>query len=482
MNMKRALKTASARRSAKYVSCLLSATVLTWAASPVLAQTAETSTQGQQVESVGRGWPVELEAAEPGPGGFLFLAGRPTYRGEAEGVVPVGAAAGEVPEGITPLEVDFFTTEDFYQDQELWTDPRYFRCASSHAMEGFRGGFPGAPDMLQGEEVALEDAPWGHCDRDYGVEEIVSPYDFDSAQEHFDALKAEAGENGGPTEYTASDLPDWSGRYNQNSSLGGRDEVPFWTFGAYTQLSSFVSLLTPEYQTRLVQERYHEAVTNATQWPGSYCWPEGLTRWWFNLFSQPTQVIMNPDLVTFIGGGVTTFLRQTMVDAEFPMTEGGVPRFSDVPAWYGETVGFWDGDALITWTSNVQPWTNHAMFEFSDQLQIVEIWTPRTDESGAFVGLRSEAIFYDSEALVEPIRAIVDWDRLTALNEGNPAPWIECLQTLYPVDGRATPVAPNTTIEFNTPDWYGRPWAQIWEENFEEGLERPSFEEELFGF
>ena len=36
--------------------------------------------------------------------------------------------------------------------------------------------------------------------------------------------------------------------------------------------------LTPEYQQRFVQEMYHYSGSNAPQWPGSYCWPEGFMR------------------------------------------------------------------------------------------------------------------------------------------------------------------------------------------------------------
>ena len=30
---------------------------------------------------------------------------------------------GQVPDGVTPLERDLFTTKDFYQDGALWSDP-----------------------------------------------------------------------------------------------------------------------------------------------------------------------------------------------------------------------------------------------------------------------------------------------------------------------------------------------------------------------
>ena len=37
--------------------------------------------------------------------------------------------------------------------------------------------------------------------------------------------------------------------------------------------------------------------------------------------------------------------------------------------------------------------------------------------------------------------------------------FIDCVQTIFPVDGKATPVAPGTVIQYEVPDMYGRPWA-----------------------
>jgi hypothetical protein len=33
-------------------------------------------------------------------------------------------------------------------------------------------------------------------------------------------------------------------------------------------------------------------------------------------------------------------------------------------------VGFWDGDTLITWTSNVQGWFTHGSWEYSSRMQL----------------------------------------------------------------------------------------------------------------
>jgi len=161
-----------------------------------------------------------------------------------------------------------------------------------------------------------------------------------------------------------------------------------------------------------------------------------------------------------------------------------VPRLGqDVPRWYGETIGFWDEDALITWTSNVQGWTTHSAFEHSNSLQVIEIYTPRTLEDGTFEGFLAESIFYDPEALVEPVRMHRFYKKVADLNEAGVDPYvfIECNQTIFPIDGRATPTTPGQVIEYRVPDMFGRPWAQIWEEWHEEGMQRPEAEG-LFGF
>jgi hypothetical protein len=155
------------------------------------------------------------------------------------------------------------------------------------------------------------------------------------------------------------------------------------------------------------------------------------------------------------------------------------PLGQDIPQWYGDTIGFWDGDALITWTSNVQAWTQHSSWEFSYELESIEIFTPVQGNDGELVGIDWEAVIYDSEALVEPVRILwhrtyeQGWDTAERLG------FSECTRRLYPIDGYATQVAPGDVIEYRVPDMFGRPWATIWEEHFEQSLDRPDDELDL---
>jgi hypothetical protein len=82
---------------------------------------------------------------------------------------------------------------------------------------------------------------------------------------------------------------------------------------------------------------------------------------------------------------------------------------------------------------------------------------------------------------VQPIRSIRFLPRQGDFNDVPPINLTHCNQTIFPIDGRGTPIAPGTVIQYKVESLYGRPWAQIWEEFFEQGMQRPD-DEDLFNF
>jgi hypothetical protein len=451
-------------------ACAMTLALLT--ASAVLASCGTAEKEAAQQTSAGRGArdPLSVEEIVGSEGKGMFPgAGIPKDN------MPIYAAKdGAVPDGVTPLAHDIFSTRDFYEDRALWSDPRYYRCNSPVGLEQIWGAYE-VP--LIGDDPPRT-AAWGYCDRDYPRAEIVSPYAYKTAKEHYAALMQEARARGGPTVYTRATLPAWDGRYQRV-----RAKTHTWYFGAILQVPTYLSLLTPEYQKRFVQQMYHAAASNKPQWAGSYCWPEGFMR----RFSQyggggRINFIVTPDLVMDVRNAAKALITQVHIGREFTEDGNGPPRLgAAVPQWTGEAIGFWDGDALISWVSNLQGWINHGGAEYSSNLQTIEIYTPRKDAAGALIGIKHEIVLYDPDAFVEPVRIVQVWDRVGALNENAPFALAECIPQIFPIKGVATPVSPGTTFEYEYPDIFGRPWAQNWEKYHEAGMKRPEVED-IFSF
>ena len=375
---------------------------------------------------------------------------------------------GKPPEGIQPLPLDMFTSKDFYKDKALWMDQRYWRCNTPRQIADMRSGGAGSStaDPRIGSTPPVS-ARWGDCTMDWPRQNIVSPYAFKTSKEHYEALLADTTLRGGPTRHTYETMPKWDGTYGEYAPGGRR----VWNYSRANQVPTMLSLLTPDYQQRMVRQLYHEGVNAAHQWSASYCWPEGFMRQWAT-GPKPSRIVVTPDVVLLLGSGAGNMNRVVHLGRQLPLGQ-------DVRQWYGDTIGFWDGEALVTRTANIQGWNQHSGWEWSDQLETIEIFTPVRDAAGKFIGLDWEAVLYDPEALAQPVRILWHRNYQQGWGTADRLVFAECTRPLYPIDGFATPVAPGQVIQYRVPDMLDRPWAKIWEEHFEKDMQRPKEELDL---
>lgn len=261
-------------------------------------------------------------------------------------------------------QTTIFTTEDFRQDHERWTDPAYYLFNTARELT----------DM----QVENRFGQKGSGSNKY---DIKSPYPFKTSMEHFEAWRRKA--NGG-TKHTPATLPNWDGIWVG----GGRT----WLDSEDVQASTIAAALTPQYREYYVQQAKAEA-EGRHWWAAAFCLPDGFIR---ALWRTPIQFVVRPNETLILTDQlVATQVRWVLTDAR-----GHRPPAQQFPQWMGESIGFWDGAALVVHTNQVRQWNaTHSLFEWSGQLTAVERYEL---VGGELVG---EVTLYDPVAFLQPLHA-----------------------------------------------------------------------------
>ncbi len=259
-------------------------------------------------------------------------------------------------------QTTLFRTDDFRQDREHWTDPAYYLHNTARELT----------DMQ-------EDNRFGQKGSGADEYDLRSPYPFTSSWEHYQSWLRRA--NGG-TKHTLATLPDWDGRWTGGAS---------WLDSRRVQASTIAAALTPQYQEYYVQQVKAET-EGRHWWPASFCLPDGFVRG----VQAADEFIVRPNQVVVLNGR----FHETQVRWVFTDGRGHQPEELQFPQWHGESIGFWDEDALVIHTNQIRQWNaSHSMFEWSDQLTAVERYERVGDE---IVG---EVTLYDPVAFLHPLHA-----------------------------------------------------------------------------
>ena len=233
---------------------------------------------------------------------------------------------------------------------------------------------------------------------------IRSPYLYTSAAEHYDAwLKAA----GGGTRKTRETLPDWSGDWQGNADgvLHGGAKV-----------SDVMAGVAADYRPRFEQLLRAE-IEGRQWWPTEFCLPWGFGGFYsldgptWHFMADQTMVLINKD--------------RNNNEARYIYTDGRgfLPKDLQFPQWYGASQGFWDGDELVVWTSQIKQWViTHGLPEYSDQLEAVERIKRLGDE------ILVDLTLYDPKAFAFPWHDTVIFRKLKDWTEA-PATFSECVST-----------------------------------------------------
>jgi hypothetical protein len=217
---------------------------------------------------------------------------------------------------------------------------------------------------------------------------------FETSQALYDFLKAEAD---GGVKLTWADMAkpeyDWSGIFTRSG--GGL------SFDPEIKASETTAKLTEEGAAARQAKIDLMARVNGEYDPISDCRPPGFPRWATEPFLH--EFIVSPD---------QTWLVNEMVnDTRRVYTDGRDHTLAAdaYPTWNGDTVGFWDGDMLVTHTTYLKSgqYQRGTQPNYSDAVEVVERWK-KVDG----VTLQADYWVFDPVNLVEPWYTRQSWTEL----------------------------------------------------------------------
>lgn len=232
-----------------------------------------------------------------------------------------------------------------------------------------------APTMSQ-EDIQFE-VEWQHM--------LALGQEHETAWDLYLTLQEAADEPLAPT--SIEQLPDWSGLWTHT-----RDGAIAAQTGSF--FGPGPGGIMPKFSPAAVEMLEEGAARNAEALTYdeniSQCGPPGFPRWLAIPFLR--EFIVRPEQ-TWLSSETVNNVRRIYTDGrDHP------PEVEQYPLYYGDSVGFWDGQKLVIHTTQLMARAmGRNTLRQSEQMETVEIWE-NTDENT----VRAHAWFYDLSILEEP--------------------------------------------------------------------------------
>ncbi|HET7132588.1 MAG TPA: hypothetical protein VFJ95_10090 [Gammaproteobacteria bacterium] len=217
------------------------------------------------------------------------------------------------------------------------------------------------------------------------------PKQFASSEEHYKYLLEQA--HGG-TKHTITSVPRWDGIWN----TAGNTHMDIFIDGPGLQGGTVKpGVLTPAYEKAYKERWRQQQEKGEVDYDRlAHCEPPGMPRF---LLEPYTHEFINLPNESYLINDFGPSIRRVLIGKEHSNLYG-------THSWYGDTIGFWDGDKLVLNTKYLYPadFTRWSPMT-SNQFESVEIWQLKKYDGG-IERLEVQATFYDKFAFLHPVSAV----------------------------------------------------------------------------
>lgn len=233
------------------------------------------------------------------------------------------------------------------------------------------------------------------------LEVVPPPMEFETSAEHYAWLLEQAD---GGTQHTIETVPRWDG---------------LWVTAGNTHMSAFLDapgfsgdvrkgVLTPAYEQAYTERWREQTELGEVQYDRlTHCEPQGYPRILLEPYTH--EFIALPDMFYQIND-FASGVRRVYIGEQHSELLG-------THSWFGDIIGHWDGDKLVTHTVDLLPadFTRWSPMT-SNQFESVEVWELKNYSDGT-ERLEVQVTFYDSFAFEKPVHAVYAYRRAVELED-----------------------------------------------------------------